>query len=74
MCDWGGGPAQIYNYALEEDVQTTCSNCQTPQGPFERWKMGLPLCKDLEGCKKRRAQLDRKNWAINQGEVRIKDE
>lgn len=56
-------------------MQSVCANCGSPQGPFDRTRVGKPLCKkDLEGCKKRRDALDRKNWAINQGDVLIKDE
>jgi len=64
-------------------TQTICSNCGTTQGPFKRMQLvyfpsaevSYPLCKnDLDGCKKRRDALDRKNWAINKGDVLIKDE
>lgn len=54
---------------------TVCANCNTTQGPFERARMGKPLCKkDFEGCKKRRDRLDRERWDLNKGEARIKDE
>ena len=64
-------------------MQTTCANCGTPNGPFKRMQLiyfpsaevFFPLCKnDLEGCKKRRDTLDRKNWITNKGEVLIKDD
>lgn len=45
-------------------MQSKCANCETTQGPFERARMGVPLCKKLEGCKERRAKLDRERWEI----------
>jgi hypothetical protein len=56
-------------------MQTLCANCQTANGPFDRARVGKPICKNsLEGCNKRRATLDRKRWDLNKGEVHIKNE